>query len=144
MFPRHQKACTSTQGIEVFSSSKEYTADRYLNDCIACISSFWHFQVTASATGSQSTNMYLTIMSSWLSSLDSFTSLWEEVAEQRSQFIKFIDSSNPPKKTLIHMQLNHSLNGKEQNNALLANASVIHCWSQLHSSFHFPWSTDDL
>lgn len=105
-----------------FSSSN--ITHRYLNNCIAYRSSFWHFQVTASARGSQSTITYLTIMSSWLSSSDSFTCLWEAVAEQRSLFMKFIDSSNPSKKTSIHMQLNHSLNGEKQHDAPLANAAA--------------------
>lgn len=43
--------------------------------------------------------------------------------------MKSTDSSNPAEKTLIHKQLNHSLEGKkpQQNNALLANSSGILC-----------------
>lgn len=41
--------------------------------------------------------------------------------------MKSIDSSNPSKKTLAHMQLNHSLNGQKQHNAPLADAAAIGC-----------------
>lgn len=78
-------------------------------------------------------------MSSWLSSSDILASLWEEVAEHRPQFTKFTDSGNPSKKTLlIHMQLNHSLNGKKKNNAFWVTASVTRCWGQMHSSSPLP------